>query len=527
MSAYDNPTIIKDDSAMIYAQMLGTAGQTFTESFKAARKEREAKEKEERLEAEKKEKESKEVQLNKQVYASNTIKQQNAEIEKTRNDLSKVGAPPPITDQAVKFELEFKNIFGENAQKIKFDEVTNDFIEADAKLQSEFNNTDANLKRIIGEGGSQVKEGADMALNQTNASARYFRGRTNAQKLRELVTFNGLVLNKDITPDLVYDKKNFKGATLDIKTTGYDENKLKTAMGTIDPNVIANDENWQTFIKEATKEGILEETTSTDNKKNYTIIYNKPIDSKTKGDFFVTAPTAMKEKDLETAGIYSDKGVLYDSFLGDVTYNDVKGNAGLKKSEFDIKVKSRVVDMGAMMDLVEKKVNSNINGMISVDFTDLDKLMAFITDVGLGTDLKTVDKFSEMTLTEQINFLSKPIIKKYEEQIMKDNNIVKTKDKSNKEIYVQVDRADVEKFSVPDKTLEGGSAIDPDLEAIKEQMLKAEPRKYADYPSYKGRKVSWDGKMFTITTEGSKGKDKPFNSVEDAIAYMAGLPTKK
>jgi hypothetical protein len=250
MSAYDNPTIIRDDSAMIYAQMLGTAGQTFTESFKTARKEREAKEKEERLEAEKKAKESKEVQLNKQLYSSNTIKLINAETEQTRTDLSKVGAPPPITDQAVKFELAFKNIFGENAQKIKFDEVTPEFIEADAKLQSEYNTVDANLKRIIGEGGSQVKEGAEGALNQTNASARYFRGGTNAQRLRELAAFNGFVLNKDITPDLVYDKKNFKGAALDVKITGYDTNKLKTAMGTIDPNVIKTDENWNIeFLK--------------------------------------------------------------------------------------------------------------------------------------------------------------------------------------------------------------------------------------------------------------------------------------
>ena len=33
MSAYDNPTIIRDDSAMIWAQALGSAGQSFTESF--------------------------------------------------------------------------------------------------------------------------------------------------------------------------------------------------------------------------------------------------------------------------------------------------------------------------------------------------------------------------------------------------------------------------------------------------------------------------------------------------------------
>ncbi len=73
MSAYDNPTIIKDDTAMAWAQSLGNVGQAFTESFNIARREREAKEKEARLDAERKAKEDKIDSLNKQIHFHNML----------------------------------------------------------------------------------------------------------------------------------------------------------------------------------------------------------------------------------------------------------------------------------------------------------------------------------------------------------------------------------------------------------------------------------------------------------------------
>ena len=75
MSAYNNPTIIKDDSAMVWAEAFGSFGKSFTESFNVARKEREAKEKEAKLEAEKKAKESEQLLIN--------IQRTNAEIQNT------------------------------------------------------------------------------------------------------------------------------------------------------------------------------------------------------------------------------------------------------------------------------------------------------------------------------------------------------------------------------------------------------------------------------------------------------------
>ena len=43
MSAYDNPTIIKNDSAMVWAQATSGFAESFKQSFDAARKEKEAK----------------------------------------------------------------------------------------------------------------------------------------------------------------------------------------------------------------------------------------------------------------------------------------------------------------------------------------------------------------------------------------------------------------------------------------------------------------------------------------------------
>ena len=60
MSAYDNPTIIKNDAALIWGQAAGGFAESFKQSFDAAKKDIEAKEKEAKLDAEKKAKEAKE-----------------------------------------------------------------------------------------------------------------------------------------------------------------------------------------------------------------------------------------------------------------------------------------------------------------------------------------------------------------------------------------------------------------------------------------------------------------------------------
>jgi hypothetical protein len=226
---------------------------------------------------------------------------------------------------------------------------------------------------------------------------------------------------------------------------------------------------------------------------------------------------------LQTAGIYDNRDQLQESFFKSPRYVQAEGNAGISASEATIKVPKREIDMDAVDKLLTKQANVTIQGLLATELTDMDKLRGFGRLIGAwGAGTEEAKEFVKMSTERQVDMLSKYIINGYRADIMRDNNI--RFDKENN-AYYQLDEMALKEFDT--KKSGGGSAIDPDLEAIKQQMLKAEPRKHADYPSYKSRKVSWDGKMFTITTEGSKGKDKPFNSVEDAIAYMAGLPTKK
>ena len=112
MSAYDNPTIIKNDAALIWGQAAGGFAESFKQSFDAAKKDREAKEKEAKLEAEKKAKESEQLLLN--------IQRTNAEIQnQNAADASKTfSAVPKALDTTLSTTFnndvtEFGKMFGE------------------------------------------------------------------------------------------------------------------------------------------------------------------------------------------------------------------------------------------------------------------------------------------------------------------------------------------------------------------------------------------------------------------------------
>lgn len=119
MSAYDNPTIVKDDSAMIWAQAFGGIGQSFTESFNIARKEREAKEKEARLIAERKAKEEKEQTISNQIYSSEERYKYQTRMAKIDDGLVKAGVSADGAELVNGFLVSIGEINGKNNVDIK------------------------------------------------------------------------------------------------------------------------------------------------------------------------------------------------------------------------------------------------------------------------------------------------------------------------------------------------------------------------------------------------------------------------
>jgi len=517
MSAYDNPTIIKDESAMIWAQGLGGAGQAFMESFKASRKEREAREKEARLDAERRAKESKEVQINKQIAASNTTKKINAERDVSQSDFAKAGVSPSLSEQALNFSEKIKTKIGDNNQNIMFNMVEPDVLKSNAKFENLYASIWGNMNRILGVGGAEVKSIADGTWNQTNINKLEYNGKTDPERFRSFATSNSLALNKDVVSAIDYDENDLsKGARAIIRTSGYDENKIKNAMKSINPDIANNDTKFNKFLEDAKASGILQEGEEKDGKKSYTVVYDMPIDDKTTGSFFTVIPDATKEKDLQTANIYNDKGQLYDTFLGGVKYIKAENNAGLDKSEIDAKIESRSVNMADIEALIKERVRVNVTGLLATDLQDTNKLRGFMTSLKLGTSPEMVDNFLGEKLEEQINTLSEPIIEKYRDNIMKENNIVKTKDG-----YMQVDRANVTKFSVSQKNSTNKQTATQKAKAAtwteqRKAILDMELGGLGDFYSPDGkRKVSYNGTQFIIQTAGT--------NEEVAIPTKAGV----
>jgi hypothetical protein len=138
MSAYDNPTIIKDESAMAWATGLAGIGQSFFESYKTAKKEREAKEKEERLEAERKAKEDKTLLLNRQVYYSENTARISEDASKTGASLEKAGVKPNVAKGLVDFKFKGETKKGGYREKATFEVLKTGEAEAAAKFTENF-----------------------------------------------------------------------------------------------------------------------------------------------------------------------------------------------------------------------------------------------------------------------------------------------------------------------------------------------------------------------------------------------------
>lgn len=443
MSAYDNPTIIKDDSAMIYAQMLGTAGQTFTESFKAARKEREAKEKEARLEAEKKAKENRELTISRQKFYSENTARASEDASKTGASLEKAGVKPNIAKGLVDFRFKAQTKIGNYNEEAAYTELPKGRAEEAAKFNENFNNLWSWSTQMVGGGASQMQAIANGDIGKTNAQNIEYIGDDDISRLQRAVIStkgsSGLV-----SADLIYDlDKLEEGMSVDMSTKNISKEELENYIRGVNPNIISDKNTLQTFIDKNS------DAIQANNDGTYNIIYNQKVDGEKTGEFYVIVPDAKKEKDLQTAGIYDNRDQLQESFFKSPQYVKAEGNAGISTSEATVKVPKREIDMTTVDKLLTKQANVTIEGLLATELRDMNKLRGFGRMIGAwGAGTEAAKEFVKMNTKEQVDMLSKYIIDGYRTDIMRDNNIRFDK-KENK--YYQLDEMALKEFDTKQK----------------------------------------------------------------------------
>ena len=248
MSAYDNPTIIKDESAMAWAQGIASFGENFTKAFNA-RREQDLKEKayEDKLKAETK---------------KNAIAMQSANIEQGLANQKEIGA---VSDQMEKTKMDtaftdqWKSEYAQMQEKkgnfnvlAKFTELDKDQIAEGTKYS---------------EGVAQFKDKSlsGLAANQTNVN----EWATLSPRERANTAFMGnTALERKISEITLYSSNpanyNWKGK-VDKKLYKEDDNPANPGMEIITKVDLAKD------LKGFTEEELQAEA----KKPNGAVIYNE------------------------------------------------------------------------------------------------------------------------------------------------------------------------------------------------------------------------------------------------------------
>jgi hypothetical protein len=517
MSAYDNPTIIKDDSAMIWAQSLGNIGQSFTESYNIARKEREAKEKEARLEAERKEKDRKDLAISRQIFYSKNAAAISEENSKNRSNLQKKGVNQSITDQLLGFYEQSQTKIGENTADATFSEIDKTKLVNDAKYASQVNTLWANANTMLGGGGAQVKAIYDGEIGKLNAERLEYIGDDDITRLTNAIIPSKLASDKNIVSNLKYNIDNpDEGMQVNTRVDGMTRAELETYISGVNPEITRKKE-VDNFIK-SNKNSIEDNGNGT-----YNIIRNEDIADRKTGEFYVIIPEPKKDTDLQTAGIYNDKDQLQEVFFEGPMYVNAQGNAGISKNEALVKVPKRLIKMEDINTLIEKQVNTNIKGLLGSELQDMNKLRGFMRMTGSGgTGVEDAKNIVTKGLDEQVKVLSAPIIESYKLELMRNNNIRLDKDGK----YYQLDEMALKEFDSnqsKNRTRGGMTAAQAKAEANLENTIQRvwdmQPNGTGNFKGVNGVKVSHSMGNFIIETPGDV-KGQIFETKQDVVEYL-------
>jgi hypothetical protein len=405
MSAYDNPTIIKDNSGMILAQGL-TA---FSENFAKAAAAREARILEQKKEIEKQQKAADELIINQQ-----TLKMQQASVnnKKTSESMSTISKTDVDLQRQIQETLaEDYDTLGNYQVRAATTVVSPEEIKKMSQFNQNLEKGKDNALKMAGGLLSSINEYAEMGAKAVTDTI--WIGDTPLDRWSNQVTctaldpknvnYDGKVLKK-----YERDKENPSKAVLRVETNMGSEKDAYDAFKKYFPSSAAPEAIKQSWDEAKSKGNI-----SSNEKGEIIVNFQKPVGEGWDYSFYKTIPkmTEGTELDDDHAGIINkEAGGIKDKFLlnsGVPVFNDVSVSSGLSKNNKTAYTETIYADMPGIKKAAAEYYNFNIQGLMQSSFKDVGVLQGFLQNRIKRPDL-TVAKFQDLYKTEkeQIDFLA-------------------------------------------------------------------------------------------------------------------------
>jgi hypothetical protein len=398
MSAYDNPTIIKDNSGMILAQGI-TA---FSENFEKARAARDAKLLEQAKLLEKKRKEADELILRQQTLRLESDIYNNKQTSNTLSTISK-------TD--TELQKQIGGVIAKNYSKSgTFAMEVATIPQTEERLQ-EISTFNQNLE--VGKDNA-VKMAGGILANQTEYDAMgsdavtniVWNGTDQLEKFSNQVTFfamnpKNLGYAGKIEKKYTSDENNPSLAKLNLKTNIGSEAEAIKAFANYFPNDTPTEK-----IKEALDKGISDGKITKNDKQEFIINFEKQIGEGWDYSFYRKIPKATQGTELDKDHgnvLDTEKGGLFTKFLynnGVPKTEDVKVSEGLSKNKKTAYVETVYANVNAIKQASSQYYNFNIQGLMQSDFKDISVWNGFLQNRLKLPDM-TVDKLRETYKTDE------------------------------------------------------------------------------------------------------------------------------
>jgi len=528
MSAYDNPTIIKNDSALIWAESMNKFGENFNKSFEASQNRRYLEEKEARLIEEKNAKEAKEQTLNNQVFLSKSRYDDQARVEKVGAGLVKVGADISGVDLYNKFVINTGAVDGENNLSIATVVQDKEALDKKAAYSSQRATGEQNLTTAMGGMFSQADAIKSGKINDTNIKSIRFNGdNLLTQAINRSTTLGNAYFDPTkTTRDLVYDANGdpSKITLLINNKIGTKEDVFKffeaTNPGVKDPAFLESE-----FQKGLQNEDIIESVQ--DGVKKYEFKFKKEIDKNWDGTLYSEVPEIEYGKSPILAGVYSKEGdnKISSNFIGGLTYEKIAGNAKLNKNQGTVMYERQEVFMDNIISAMKPTMVAQAQGLIASYLSNNNVADGVLAQLDYGTNYPS-KAFADLTTNQKVAALVERMEKKEKQNIIEKSDLKTIKDAKGIERYYIMDEKNNQIFSNATTKTSGGGQTDFDKKETiianktKEIVKKINDSSYKlpiDSPDGNRRIVYIDGVGWVAKNKsgGNWIKDKDYISLTD------------
>jgi hypothetical protein len=512
MSAYDNPTIIKDDSAMAWAQATSGFAESFKQSFDVARKEREAKEKEAKLDAEKRAKESEQLLINIQRTNAEIQNQNAADASKTFSEVPKT-LDTTLTTTFNNDVVEFGKIFGEA-------DVKNQTVVVGADVKDILAKKPLYLKArqniIAGFGAWADQSNSYDEAIQKDGSDVAIVGKTPVEKLTNFFTLKGSnpknVMSSTVTKDLKWNKENPSEAIVSVSKKFDNEQQLIDSLKIFDP--FATPEEYKKMIEESIGKGI---TKNADN--SYTLDFKQDLGSGTwDGIFYVKVPPVTTGDELKNSNISNEKNEISTKYIQNTTTLPAENYKPEQKGYKGYWTGTKVNSIQIKEDL-RPVIQARMAGLLESDLKDPNVLQGFLTNKLKLGNYSAAD-FNIMSYEGKLSFLTSQAV-----DLEFNNKLGSMLTKVGNEYYLG-NPENVKEINPNQVTSGGDTTADQRKEAEKAAewdnavatIWNIQPGDLKDI-KFGDKKVSYDRKNFRVSTSGGNLSRK-FDTKEEVIEYL-------